>query len=114
MAPQGVSVVLNAPAVCGVRAQADSKRHLEAAATLGADVEGVPLEEASEAITDTIKGLMRRLNVPNGLDALGETDGDIPNCLGSTLPQHRVTERSPYAFGDEDTGAMFEDAMNGF
>ncbi len=112
MVPHGVSVILNAPAVFRFTAQADPKRHLEAAAALGADVEGVPPEEAGVALADIITAFMKRLNVPNGLAALGYMEADIPRLVEGTLPQHRVTKLSPRAFSEKDLGAMFEDAMN--
>lgn len=112
MVPHGVSVILNAPAVFRFTAQADPRRHLEAAAALGADIQGVPLEEAGLALADTITGFMKRLDAPNGLDAVGYTEADIPKLVEGTLPQHRVTKLSPRAFTEKELGTMFEDAMN--
>jgi hydroxyacid-oxoacid transhydrogenase len=54
---------------------------------------------------------MQRLNVPNGLRAIGYTTSDIAALIEGTLPQHRVTKLSPKAAGPEELGRLFEDAM---
>ena len=111
MVPHGVSVILNAPAVFRFTGSADPRRHLEAAAVLGADVAGVPLEAAGQALADCITGFMRRLGTPNGLAELGYTGADIPALVQGTLPQHRVTKLSPRAASEEDLVDMFRDAL---
>jgi hydroxyacid-oxoacid transhydrogenase len=54
---------------------------------------------------------MQRLNVPNGLKAVGYSSSDIPALVEGTLPQHRVTLLSPRPAGPEELAALFEDAM---
>ena len=54
---------------------------------------------------------MQRLNVPNGLRAVGYTTADIPALVEGTLPQHRVTKLSPRPAGAEDLAGLFERAM---
>lgn len=112
MVPHGVSVILNAPAVFRFTASASPARHLKAAAALGANVAGIPAEGAGVALADAITGFMQRLDVPNGLEALGYTRNEIPELVAGTLPQHRVTKLSPKPFSEDDLGAMFEDAMS--
>ena len=111
MVPHGVSVILNAPAVFRFTARANPERHLAAAAALGTDVEGMPAEGAGVALADAITGFMRRLDVPNGLGALGYTEADIPELVKGTLPQHRVTKLSPRPFTEQDLAQMFGDAL---
>ena len=111
MVPHGVSVILNAPAVFRFTASASPERHLRAAAALGADTAGVPAEEAGSTLADAITGFMRRLDVPNGLAALGYAEADIRRLVEGTLPQHRVTKLSPRAFTESDLGLMFKDAL---
>ena len=71
MVPHGVSVILNAPAVFRYTAPACPERHLHAASILGADVSGVKSEDAGRVLADRITTFMQRLNIPNGLSALG-------------------------------------------
>lgn len=112
MVPHGISVILNAPSVFRFTAPACPRRHLEAAAALGADTEGVPLAEAGEVLAQTITSFMRRLGTPSGLEQVGYSEADIPELVKGTLPQHRVTKISPREFTHDDLAAMFRDAMN--
>lgn len=109
--PHGMSVILNAPAVFRWTAVADPARHLEAARMLGADVRGAAPDDAGEILADTLIGLMRRLNLPNGLSAVGFTEADVPVLVEGTLPQHRVTKLSPRPASADDLAALFRDAM---
>ena len=68
-------------------------------------------EDAGKVLADRITWFMHRLNMPNGLRALGYSSSDIPSLVEGTLPQHRVTQLSPRPAGPEELGALFEDAM---
>jgi hydroxyacid-oxoacid transhydrogenase len=111
LVPHGVSVILNAPAVFRFTAGANPARHLQAAEALGADVTGARDEDAGTILADRLTWYMQRLNMPNGLRALGYTSSDIPALVEGTLPQHRVTKLSPRPAGPEDLAALFEDSM---
>ena len=111
LVPHGMSVILNAPAVFRFTASAAPQRHLEAAAALGADVSRARSEDAGKILADRITGLMQRLEVPNGLSAIGYTSADIPALVEGTLPQQRVTKLSPRPAGPEDLARLFDHAM---
>jgi hydroxyacid-oxoacid transhydrogenase len=109
--PHGMSVVLNAPAVFRFTAPAWPERHLTAAAALGADISGVKPADAGKILSDRVIYFMRRLNIPNGLAAVGYTSSDIPALVKGTMPQHRVTKLSPRPANEDDLHKLFEDAM---
>ena len=111
LVPHGMSVILNAPAVFRFTAPSHPDRHLTAAGALGADVSKAKPEDAGTILADRIIEFMHKLDVPNGLKALGYTSADIPKLVEGTLPQHRVTKLSPRPASAEDLTAMFEDAM---
>jgi hydroxyacid-oxoacid transhydrogenase len=111
MVPHGNAVIVNAPAVFRFTGEANPQRHLHAAEVLGADVSNVKEADAGHVLADIIIDFMRRLEVPNGLQALGYTTDDIPALVEGTLPQHRVTKLSPREAGAEELTALFEDAM---
>jgi len=111
LVPHGISVILNAPSVFRFTATAAPRRHLQAAETLGANIAGRHERDAGEILADRITWFMQRLNVPNGLRAIGYGTGDIPSLVEGTLPQHRVTKLSPRAFTEEELGRLFEEAM---
>ncbi len=111
--PHGMSVFLNAPAVFRFTGPACPDRHLQAAKLLGADISNVrdPETEAGPILADRIVALMKQLEMPNGLAAIGFTEADIPALVEGTLPQHRVTKLSPRPAGEEDLHALFKDAL---
>jgi len=111
LVPHGMSVILNAPAVFRFTASANPERHLQAAEALGADVSHVRKEDAGKVLADRITWFMQRLQMPNGLSAIGYTSADIPALVEGTLPQHRVTKLSPRPAGPDELAALFEDAM---
>ena len=109
--PHGISVIVNAPAVYRFTSPACPERHLKAAGILGAKVRGARLEDAGKILADQIIELMRDLQVPNGLRALGYQSADIPALVEGTLPQHRVTKLSPRPAGADDLARIFEESM---
>ncbi len=111
LVPHGIAVIVNAPAVFRFTAPACPERHLHAAEVLGARVDGVDLEQAGEVLAARIVELMRQLELPNGLSALGYGEEHIPALVQGTLPQHRVTKLSPRAAGEEELAALFAAAM---
>ena len=111
LVPHGVSVILNAPAVYRFVSPACPERHLRAAEILGANVTGAHRDDAGKILADHIVQLMRDLQIPNGLRALGYGTADIPKLVEGTLPQHRVTKLSPRPAGPEDLARLFEEAM---
>ena len=109
--PHGIAVVLNGPAVFRFTARACPERHLTAAEALGVDVSKAKPEDAGKVLADRVIEFMQRLNVPNGLSAIGYTRDDIPALVQGTLPQHRVTKLSPRPAGEQELEKLFEDAM---
>jgi hydroxyacid-oxoacid transhydrogenase len=112
--PHGTSVILNAPAVFRFTGSSNPARHLQAAEALGANVSGAKAEDAGKILADRITWFMQRLQMPNGLKAIGYTSADIPSLVEGTLPQHRVTKLSPRPAGPDELSALFEDAMVGW
>jgi hydroxyacid-oxoacid transhydrogenase len=109
--PHGMAVILNAPAVFRFTAIANPERHLEAARMLGADVGDVPLEMAGEALARRLMEIMRSTGMPNGLAAVGFSEGDLDALVEGTLPQHRVTKLSPRPASADDLRELFRNAM---
>ena len=112
LVPHGMSVILNAPAVFRFTGTADPERHLEAARLMGADVRGRSGgDQAGAALADAIVDLMRAVDMPSGLAAVGLTRAHIPALVAGTLPQHRVTKLSPRPAAEADLAALFANAL---
>ncbi|MCI0359457.1 MAG: iron-containing alcohol dehydrogenase, partial [Planctomycetaceae bacterium] len=111
LVPHGMSVILHTPAVVRFTAPACPERHLQAAAALGADVQGAAAEDAGEILSQRVIHFMRLLGMPNGLAAVGYTEADIPALVEGTLPQHRVTKLSPRAAGEAELTELFRASL---
>ena len=111
LVPHGMSVILNAPAVFRFTAPTNPQRHLNAARLMGQDVRGASPEDAGDLLADAIVGLMQRVNVPNGLSAIGYSEDDLDKLVEGTLPQHRVVKLSPRPAGAEELRGLFRDSM---
>ena len=111
--PHGLSVILNAPAVFKFTGEACPERHLKVAKIMGAKIYNIkdPKNEAGLILSNEIIKLMKDLEVPNGLSAIGFNKNDIPNLIKGTLPQHRVTKLSPRSANAEDLNKLFNDSM---
>ncbi len=107
-----MSVILNAPAVFRFTASANSERHRRAAEALGADVAAVADKDIGETLAKRIIEFMQVLNMPNGLEAVGYTEADIPTLVEGTLPQHRVTKLSPKPADEAALTELFKDALS--
>ena len=111
MLPHGMSVILNAPAVFRFTAPANPERHLRAARLMGAAVEGSDTPSAGTVLAAAIIDLMRAVDMPSGLAAVGFTREHIPALVAGTLPQHRVTKLAPRPASEAELSALFTDAL---
>ena len=109
--PHGMSVALNAPAVFRFTAPSDPERHLNAARLMGSDISEAGLEDAGDVLADAIIGLMRQLDMPNGLSEVGYSAEDAEQLAAGAVPQHRVTKLSPRPASEEDLNRLFLDSM---
>jgi hydroxyacid-oxoacid transhydrogenase len=111
LVPHGMAVVLNAPAVFRFTAPANPERHLHAAKLMGKDISGVSPDDAGEVLSSAIIEIMRKVEMPNGLSAVGCDPDDVDKLVEGTLPQHRVTKLSPRPASAEDLKQLFLDSM---
>ena len=73
--PHGMAVILNAPAVFRFTAPTNPEKHLYAARLMGVDTAGAAAEDAGELLAGAVIDLMQQTGVPNGLGAIGFTEG---------------------------------------
>jgi hydroxyacid-oxoacid transhydrogenase len=111
IAPHGMAVCLNAPAVFRFTAPANPELHLYAAELMGVDISNAKPEEAGDILANAIIDLMRRVGMPNGLSAVGFSSDDVDKLVEGTLPQHRVTKLSPRPAEAEDLRQLFLDSL---
>ncbi|TAG02027.1 MAG: iron-containing alcohol dehydrogenase [Betaproteobacteria bacterium] len=111
MVPHGMSVVLNAPSVYRFTGEAAPERHLEAAQFLGAEMRGANTNDAGEIVAAKLIEMMRAVNFPNGLNAVGYTDADAEQLAERAFPQQRVIKNAPRDVSKATLAALFKGAM---
>jgi len=111
LVPHGISVAVMAPSVFQYTGSACPERHLQAAEAFGADVTNARPEDSGKTLADQLRLFLRKLDVPNGIKALGYEYSDIPKMVHCTLPQHRVLKLAPLPTGEEALSKIFEGAL---
>jgi len=111
MVPHGIAVVINAPAAFRFTASANPRRHLEAAAALGADIAGAAPEDAGEILAQAFISLMRAAGLPSGIAALGYGEADVPALAEGAFAQQRPLVMAPRAVSKDDLAKIYRDAL---
>ena len=109
--PHGMSVILNAPAVFRFTAPFNPGRHLQAAKLMGANIDGATSEDAGDILSGTIIELIKKIDIPNGLSAVGYNESDARELAKGAMPQHRVIKLSPRPVEESDLYKLFKDSM---
>ena len=110
--PHGFSVVVNAPAILRYMADAAPVRHLEAAAYLGADLNGAANDDAGEVISKRIIELMKDTSAPNGLTGVGFGLDDVKAMANSSIRQTRAIANAPKVANLSDLESIYTDAIS--
>lgn len=114
MIPHGTSVIVNAPAVFRKMGPACPERHLKAALALGAGEETVAdarTDQAGAVLAGRVIEMMRRSNMPNGLEGVGYGEEDLDILTDKAWPQKRLIDNGPVPLSRGDLRGLFEDAL---
>lgn len=111
MVPHGISVIVNAPAVFRFTGPACPERHLQGARAMGAETDGVAIEQAGDLLADRIAEMMKATGIPNGLRGVGYSEEDLDNLVAKTWPQQRLLVNAPRAVTKDDLRGLFRNAM---
>ncbi len=109
--PHGISVIVNAPACFRFTAPPCRERQAHAAALLGVNTGRMSQAEASYALADAVIELMRDIEIPNGIGALGFNEKDIPEMAEGALKQQRLLANSPRPVGRPQLEKLFREAF---
>lgn len=107
MVPHGMSVSLTAPAAFRFTFDAAPERHLRAASLLDPSAP----EEGAETLPGVITRILRDVDMPNGISALGYDEGDVESLVDGTLKQQRLLTNSPKEASPEDLAGIFKDSL---
>ena len=65
------------------------------------------LNDASEQLPSVVVDLMRDIEIPNGIGAVGYTEADIPDLVPGTMKQQRLLATCPRPVDEEDIAGIF-------
>ena len=110
MVPHGMSVSLTAPEAFRFTFRASPERHIRAAELLapGADRPA----DLSEFLPTVLAELMRDIDIPNGIAAVGFDDGDIADLVDGAMKQQRLLATSPREVTEDDLAGIFHRSMS--
>ncbi|HSK91458.1 MAG TPA: hydroxyacid-oxoacid transhydrogenase [Euzebyales bacterium] len=108
MIPHGMSVVLTAPEAFRFTYGARPERHQFVAELLAT---GPDVGQGPEALPTALMGLMRDLDMPNGLAGVGYDKGDIPGLVEGTMKQQRLLTIAPREVTEDDVAGIFERSL---
>ncbi|MXZ79846.1 MAG: iron-containing alcohol dehydrogenase [Gammaproteobacteria bacterium] len=110
--PHGISVVVNAPAIFRYLAGSAPERHAEAAGFLGAEHLDAVGDEVGELVSGRIVELMRAVDVPNGIRALGFDEKSVKSLAESSCRQTRAINNAPRVASREDMESIYLEALS--
>jgi hydroxyacid-oxoacid transhydrogenase len=110
MVPHGMSVALTAPEAFRFTFEASPERHLRAAELLapGADRPSDP----AELLPTVLAELMRDIDIPNGIGAVGFDEGDVDDLVEGTMKQQRLLATCPREVTEDDIAGIFTRSMS--
>ncbi len=110
MVPHGMSVALTAPEAFRFTFDASPERHQRAAQLLspGAESTGDP----SELLPSVLIALMRDIDIPDGIGAVGYDEGDIPDLVEGTMKQQRLLATAPKPVTEDDIAGIYRRSLS--
>lgn len=110
LVPHGMAVSLTAPAALRFTFDAAPERHLRAARLLAGN-DGRELGGGPEALPDVLIALMRDIDVPNGIGAVGYGETDVPDLVEGSLKQQRLLATAPKPVLEDDLAEIFSRSL---
>ncbi|MGY1720357.1 hydroxyacid-oxoacid transhydrogenase [Blastococcus sp. SYSU DS0552] len=110
MVPHGMSVALTAPEAFRFTFEAFPERHVRAAELLapGADRPA----DLAEFLPTVLADLMRDIDIPNGVGAVGFGEGDVPDLVDGAMKQQRLLATCPRAVTEDDLAGIFRRSLS--
>jgi alcohol dehydrogenase class IV len=106
LVPHGMAVSLTAPEAFRFTFDAAPDRHVHAARLLDPDVVPGP-----GALPTVLTALMRDIEIPNGLAAVGYGEADVDDLVEGSLKQQRLLATAPKSPTEEDLASVIRGSM---
>lgn len=105
MVPHGMSVSLTAPEAFRFTFDSSPERHIRAAELLAPGA--TRPSQLAEFLPSVLTDLMRDIELPNGIGAVGFDEGDVDDLVAGTMKQQRLLATCPKPVTDEDVAGIF-------
>ena len=110
MVPHGMSVSLTAPEALRVTFDAAPERHLRAARLLEPGAEET--RDPADFLPSVLTRLMRDIEIPGGIGAVGYGEGDIPDLVDGTMKQQRLLATAPKPVTEDDAAEIYRRSVS--
>lgn len=110
MVPHGMSVALTAPEAFRFTFDASPERHVRAARLLDPDADEP--DDAREFLPGVLAALMRDIDIPNGVGAVGFGSGDVTGLVDGAMKQQRLLSTCPKPVTEDDLAGIFERSLS--
>lgn len=110
MVPHGISVALTAPEAFRFTFDSSPERHLRAARLLAPDADEP--NDLAEHLPAVLIALMRDIEIPSGIAAVGYDEHDVDHLVEGTMKQQRLLATSPKPVTEDDVAKILRRSMN--
>lgn len=107
--PHGMAVSLTAPAAFRFTFDAAPERHLRAANLLSPRADRP--DDLRDFLPAVLTDLMRDIEIPNGIGAVGYGEGDIDDLVAGTLQQQRLLATAPRDANEGDLASIYRRSL---
>lgn len=108
MVPHGMAVALTAPEAFRFTFESSPERHLHAARLLAPDSTHEP---SPGLLPQVLVDLMRDIDLPAGLGAVGYAEGDVGDLVEGTMKQQRLLATAPREVTEDDVAGILRASM---
>ena len=105
MVPHGMSVSLTAPEAFRFTFDSNPERHVRAAELLAPGA--ARPSDLAEFLPGVLADLLRDIDIPNGIGAVGFLEGDVPQLVEGTMKQQRLLATCPKDVTEDDIARIF-------
>jgi hydroxyacid-oxoacid transhydrogenase len=109
LVPHGMAVSLTAPEAFRFTFEASPQRHVRAAELL--DPRADRPSRDSDFLPQVLADLMRDIEIPNGIAAVGYDEGDVDALVEGTLKQQRLLATAPREAGADDLAGILHRSL---
>jgi alcohol dehydrogenase class IV len=110
MVPHGMAVSLTAPEAFRFTFDASPVRHVRAAQLLEGSSVARPNDDR-DYLPTVLRQLMKDIEIPNGIGAVGYDEGDVPDLVEGAVKQQRLLATAPKTVTEDDLTSILSGSL---